>query len=334
MIHTGRSALPLLIEDTSQVGHARREASRLASSIGFDEGAAGKVALVATELASNLLKHATRGTMYLSLVPGRSCQGIELVTVDQGPGFALHQCLADGYSTRGTQGIGLGGISRQSQVLDAWSDAQGSVVVARLYPNAQKSEDLRIGACQLSLPSEPVSGDGWAMGLGADDLAVMMVDGLGHGVLAHEAAQAACSAFVQAPFDGQLAQIDRLHKAMAGGRGGAVALARVQLKSHAMSYLGIGNIAGSVASDEGSRGMASMPGIVGGAFRKPQVFQSVVSGGILILHSDGLSTRWNLRDFPGLLRRHPAVLAWALHRHASRGRDDATVVAFDLGALA
>lgn len=61
----------LPIEEASQLGYARRVAQRLAESVGLDETAAGRVALVTMELGTNLLKHADAGVLYLRAVPGR-----------------------------------------------------------------------------------------------------------------------------------------------------------------------------------------------------------------------------------------------------------------------
>jgi hypothetical protein len=48
---------------------------------------------------------------------------------------------------------------------------------------------------------------------------------------------------------------------------------------------------------------------------------------LVILHSDGLSTKWGLADYPGLAASHPSLIAGVLFRDHRRGRDDATVVA-------
>ena len=44
------------------------------------------------------------------------------------------------------------------------------------------------------------------------------------------------------------------------------------------------------------------------------------------MNSDGLSSKWNLSGHPGLLGRHPMLIAAVLHRDFSRNTDDATVV--------
>ncbi|KEZ96502.1 transcriptional regulator, partial [Xanthomonas vasicola pv. vasculorum NCPPB 895] len=91
------------VDETSQVGQARREATALAQTLAFDEASCGRVALVATELATNMVKHGRGGGLQLSTVAARDGgTGVELCAIDDGPGFALADGLRDGYSTAGT----------------------------------------------------------------------------------------------------------------------------------------------------------------------------------------------------------------------------------------
>jgi hypothetical protein len=46
----------------------------------------------------------------------------------------------------------------------------------------------------------------------------------------------------------------------------------------------------------------------------------------LVLHSDGLGTRWNLNAYPGLSAHHPSLIAGVLYRDFKRGTDDVTVL--------
>ncbi|AEF21608.1 ATP-binding protein [Pseudomonas fulva] len=331
---SGSVAQVLPIDDDSQVGHARRTAQKLAEGQGFDASDAGRVALVATELASNLLKHAGRGELHLRVLPRSNGAGVEIVAVDRAAGFDLDACLTDGYSTGGTQGIGLGAISRQAEVFDAYADARGAVLLARFYPRSAKKPDLPFGVSQHALHGDPACGDGWHLVLGENAVSALVVDGLGHGEEAQQAAEVCTQTFAQGPFNDPLLLIDDLHRAMHGTRGGAVAIAQARLDSGQLRFVGIGNITANLISAGKSRGMASHPGIVGGQFRKAQPFDfEQVTGQLLILHSDGLQSRWNLNDYPGLAYRHPAVIAAVLHRDFCRGRDDVTVLVIALEAV-
>ncbi|MCX2546043.1 ATP-binding protein [Pseudomonas sp. COW5] len=323
----------LPIEELSQIGHARRTAQQLAGQHGFDERDAGRVALVATELASNVLKHATHGELHLRVLQRIDGFGIEMLAIDRAGGFDLDACMADGFSTGGTQGIGLGAVSRQTEVFDVYADARGAVLLARLYPRTDRQPDLRFGVSQHSLHNDPACGDVWHLAINSSDISALIVDGLGHGEDAERAARAGEKTFALSPFAPPVLLMDELHREMIGTRGGAVAFAQFHGERDSLTFAGIGNIGASLVTADKSRGLASHPGIVGAQFRKAQPFDYAhVNGHLLIMYSDGLQSRWNLQDYPGLVHRHPAVIATVLHRDFSRGRDDATVLVVALEA--
>ncbi len=321
----------LRIDDSSQVGHARRVVQKLAEQHGFDAADAGRAAIVATELATNVLKHAEHGELHLRALVHGAQQGIELLAVDRAQGFDVHSCLVDGYSTGGTQGIGLGAVSRLAQVFDVHADARGAVVLARLYKHGDSARDVRVGVSQHSLHDDPACGDTWHVTLGDQRLSALVIDGLGHGVEAERAAKAGAQAFAESPFSAPEHLLVALHHAMGGTRGGAAAIAQYEGADDRLAFIGIGNIGAALVGGDRSRGLASHPGIVGGQYRKGQVFDYAhVKGNLLIMFSDGLQSRWNLQAYPGLARRHPAVVAAVLHRDFCRGRDDVTVLVIDL----
>ncbi len=332
---TGQVTRVVAVEEVSQVGQARREALALAEHAGFDEMDAGRVALAATELATNVIKHGRGGRMYLSLVCGRSGRGVELCTLDAGPGFSLSECLPDGVSTGGTQGLGLGAIRRQATVLDAWSDARGAVIVARIYPSRSAPDiDLAYGALRIPMRHEVACGDGWHLRADGHNTVVTLIDGLGHGLPAADAAQAGTAAMATASGFDAATLIGAMHAGMSGSRGGAAAVACVGPGAQNVQFAGIGNIAASLCEPTGSRGMASHPGIVGVQFRKAQPFHfHTPAGTLLVMHSDGLQARWSLRDYPGLVHRHPALIVAVLQRDFDRGRDDVGIVALRLGDI-
>lgn len=323
----GTPALHIAIDEVTQVGQARRMALQLAMEAGFEESDGGRAALVATELATNVIKHGRGGHIYLRKIPGRSAAGVEIVAADRGPGFHLADCLPDGVSTRGTQGIGLGAVLRQSQVMDVYADERGSVVLARLYARQRADDDIRFGVSQTALHGETRCGDSWALAIEGTAWSMLVVDGLGHGELAAIAADAAVGAFAEHPLAEPAALMEEMHKAMMGTRGGAAAIARVDTAQGSLRFTGIGNISALLVNAEATRGLASHPGIVGAQFRHAQTFDfGDIIGKLLIMHSDGLQSRWRLADYPGLAHRHPAVIAAVLHRDFNRHRDDATVM--------
>ncbi len=73
------------VEEESQVGDARRQFARLAHGLGFDETDAGRVALVTTEMAGNLVKHTSGGGRLLAQPRiQEGVLGIEILALDQG----------------------------------------------------------------------------------------------------------------------------------------------------------------------------------------------------------------------------------------------------------
>jgi anti-sigma regulatory factor (Ser/Thr protein kinase) len=329
------------IEDSSQVGDCRRAAQRLAELHDFDETLVGRVGIVATELANNVVKHAGRGELLMQVVHRSGEATLELVTIDRGPGMQVERCMQDGYSTGGTAGNGLGAISRLSSLFDVYSsEGRGTVAVSRIERQAPTGSaraptgksQLEFGAVCVALAGESECGDTWRIAgndrTGSGETVVMMVvDGLGHGPLAATAAQAAASAFAKRPFEPPSETMQHLHAALSGGRGAAAACAVLNVESAKVTYSGVGNISGSVASGEKSRGMISHNGILGvHLLRKQQFVYECNPGDRIVMHSDGMSARWSMKDYPGLFLRHAAVIAAVLYRDHARPRDDVTVL--------
>lgn len=312
-----------VIDDPSKVGEARRAAQSLAN-FEFDVETAGKVAIAATELANNLLRHAGGGELLLQVL-GRDDEAVlELLALDKGPGMAdVNRCLQDGYSTAGTPGTGLGAVKRLASEFDIYSHpGEGTVVMARFG----RPPLLRYGAVCVALDGEIDCGDAWRIEHDADTTAIMMVDGLGHGTFAAEAARAGIDAFRSAPFASPQEILTRAHGAMSKTRGGAGACAA--LRAGGLSYFGIGNISGSLIGADKSQGLVSHNGTLGlGPQRRAQQFEYACEPPcLLVMHSDGVSARWDLKSRPDLRQCHPAVIAAVLYRDHGRGRDDATVV--------
>lgn len=311
-----------VVDDASKVGEARRAAQTLAN---FETSAemAGKVAIAATELANNLLTHAGGGELLLQKLGTNGTTTIELLAIDRGPGMTdVARCMSDGYSTAGTPGTGLGAIRRLASEFDIHSaPGEGTVVMARFG----KPAAFRYGGVSVPLEGEIHCGDAWHVIHDDNDIAVIVIDGLGHGTFAAEAAVAGIGAFEAAPFGEPVETMTRANALMSKTRGGAAACARIV--GERVSYSGIGNITGYLVSSGKSQGLVSHNGTLGLNPRRAQQFEYLrPESGILVMHSDGVSARWDLKSRPDVLACHPAVIAGLLYRDHGRGRDDSTVV--------
>ena len=311
-----------VIDDSSKVGEARRAAHTLAN-FEFSAEIAGKVSIAATELANNLILHARGGELLIQILGGEDSATVELLAIDRGPGMEdIERCLRDGYSTAGTPGTGLGAVRRLATEFDIHSaPGEGTIVMAR-FGNAG---GVRLGAINLALEGEIECGDAWSLKQDSQGLALFVVDGLGHGTFAAEAARVAVGAFEANPFAQPQDILVRANGLMSKTRGGAAASARVV--GDQVSYCGVGNISGVLISHGKSQGLVSHNGTLGLNQRRTQQFEyRREPGAFLIMHSDGVSARWDLKHRADLLARHPAIIAAALYREHGRERDDATIV--------
>jgi anti-sigma regulatory factor (Ser/Thr protein kinase) len=320
--------LAVAVPDSSAVGSARRTAVTVAERLGFSETLAGQVALVVTELATNLVRHAGGGTMIVQ--SGGPEGGLELLALDQGPGIAnLPEALRDGYSTGGTQGVGLGAVARLADHCEVFSTpGGGTIVLTRLgSPAANGAPSTLVGGISLAHPGETVSGDAWAALRLPDRVSVLVVDGLGHGPAAAEAAAEAVRVFRERAGAPAIEVVEDAHAALRPTRGAALGLAEIRPETAMLSFVGVGNIAGSILRAGEIRSVLSHAGIVGHQCRKIQEFTYPWGpGSTLVLYSDGLQSHWQLGRYPGLLERHPTIVSAALYRDHLRGRDDVTVV--------
>lgn len=328
------------IEDMTAVGEARRRAQELAATLGFGAADAGKVALVATELAGNIIKHAGRGELLLRGVTAGPHCGLEIIALDRGAGMHnVNECLRDGYSTAGSPGTGLGAVRRLSHTFEIYSGPSlGTAVLARLWSKPGAADGrVDVGIVCAPRPGEEYCGDNWAVQDGSALLRVLLADGLGHGPQAADAANAAVTAFTD-----ETAQVDppgiltRLHAALRRTRGAAAAVANIDFTRGLVRYAGVGNISACIvspAAPDATRRMVSQNGTVGVEMRKVQEFSYPwAEGSHLIMHSDGLATHWQIGQYPGLLARDPALIAAVLYRDHRRGNDDVAVLVARKGA--
>lgn len=325
-----QEGIALSVVESSQVGEARRAMAALAGKLRFDPTACGRAALIVTESATNLHKHGRDGRLVLQPHCRKEVAGIDVLALDKGPGIAdLNRCFRDGFSTAGTPGTGLGAIQRQASSIDIYSRVPGgTALLARLWPGSAPPDGrFQVGSVCIPQIGEEVCGDTWTVAEKGRNALVVVADGLGHGLFATEASRAAVRVLHENVGLAPAALLETMHHALRGTRGAAVAVAEVDRDNEILRYAGIGNIAGVVLSGGVSRSLVSHNGTVGHEARKFQEFTCPFPcGAVLVMHSDGLSSRWSLNNYPGLLARDPSLIAGVLYRDAQRGRDDATIV--------
>jgi anti-sigma regulatory factor (Ser/Thr protein kinase) len=324
------------IDDASRIGEARRHAAQLCAERDWDEVQAGRLALIITELGTNLLRHATQGRL---LIAARGAfDDIEVISIDDGPGITnLTRAMEDGVSTgSGSPGTGLGAVRRLATSLEMHSSVpHGTVGVARIGRTLEaatragkdRADTCAFGAICLPIHGETVCGDAWGLALDGDTATVMVADGLGHGVHAAQASQAALDVFGDAAASDLRNLVERIHTQLQATRGAALCALRIDGDAKTVHCAGAGNVAVRVVSGVFDRSMVTQHGTVGVQIRKPdQSSLQMPPHGLVIVHSDGLASRWDTAGILPVLERDPTLAAAILFRNFSRGRDDATVV--------
>jgi anti-sigma regulatory factor (Ser/Thr protein kinase) len=316
----------LRVEDPSAAAACRGVALTMAGRLDFPAARADQLALAVTEAASNLDKHASQGAMLLRVARDGGTPGIEMVTIDAGPGVAdTAAARRDGHSTSGTLGIGLGAIDRLADFYDLYSvRGHGTALVARFWPRPRPGTPRYAGLAR-PITGETECGDVFGVAEADGSVTGVLCDGLGHGPLAASAAMEAVTAILEEPAAEPAILVERAHRRMNHTRGGAVGV--VQVTGPVIRFAGLGNISAMILADATRKGMLSVPGIAGHQARTIRQFDyDAPPGAAIIMHSDGLSNRWDPRVLPGLSGRDPLVVAAALLAEAGTRRDDAGVL--------
>jgi anti-sigma regulatory factor (Ser/Thr protein kinase) len=322
----------VLVSEASGVSAARHVAAELSRAAGLDEIAAGRVAIVVTEAATNLVKHGAGGEILLQALEAESVPGIEMLSLDRGSGISdVGAALRDGYSTAGSAGTGLGAIGRQADVCEIYSvPGQGTAVLAQMWatPTRRPAADgFRVGAASAPCDGEMVSGDGWLVVQRDGCVLTLVVDGLGHGPMAAEARHQAVRIVRDGEGRGPAEIVAAIHAGLRATRGAAVAVASIDLAHGRLRFSGLGNIAAAVLADGHVRHLVSHNGTAGHSARKIDEYTYLwPAAAMLVQHTDGLASNWTLEPYPGLTARHPSLVAGVLYRDFKRGRDDVAVL--------
>ncbi|WP_024874981.1 ATP-binding protein [Saccharomonospora piscinae] len=325
------SGAALAVTGSVHVSQARQLAARAAREAGMPAARVERVALATSELATNLVKYATGGL--LLVVPHEGV--LDVIATDRGPGMAhVTDSMRDGFSTTGTLGIGLGGIRRNADEFDIYSRyGEGTTVLARWYGEGSDREPRipGVAAARYAAPGETECGDSWVVARAGGVTTVALSDGLGHGPGAAAASAAATEHVRASPASSLTALVAAMDADMTAHRGATVALAQFREHDPTVLFCGVGNsTVRLIAGDGGHETLVSTPGIVGRRQRSGRRASPVArpwdARSWLIMHSDGISQRWNAAEHLDAFEHDPATVAgWLLGAHG-RHRDDACAV--------
>lgn len=332
-----QSSVCFPVQERSQVGEARRQAALWAEERDCGPELLSKLALVISELGTNLSLHTqVGGLLVLRLIVRQDCQTLEILSLDSGPGRAdFSACLKDGYSTSGTAGNGLGAVRRVADLFEVHSQlgiGTAILCVISVKPHLPTSR-WQHGIVNVMVKGEVECGDAAAfLDLGGGRSRLMVADGLGHGELAADASSKARDIFLSQP-EAELTDIlHTAHTALRSTRGSAMAIAEVDAGRGFVTYAGVGNISGIITRSGGENThLVSNNGTLGMVMTSVQKFQYPwEQDALLVMTSDGIKNHWRLERYQGLSHRHPSLVAGVLFRDHGRKTDDMTVAALRL----
>jgi anti-sigma regulatory factor (Ser/Thr protein kinase) len=336
------------IKDEAHVGTARRSVHRFASGLGFDETALSEIDIVVQEIGTNAARYATAGGWLHYTTTLGTATGIELFYWDAGPGiYDLDRAIRDGVSTSGSLGAGLGAIRRLMDEFDVYSTlpttsrlshaarrtSHGTVMLTRKWlkkdgDETPGSEDARrYGVWSRPHPGEDKNGDAYFISARGRQTLLAVIDGLGHGPGAKQAADVAVDQlddWLGEPLDEVL---PALHNALRSTRGAVIGAAIIDRAAGRFHYSGVGNVMVRVYGAPEHTSPVSANGTLGARLGQLRVWTYPwTEGATLIMASDGVSASWDIESYPGLLQRTPQLLAGILMRDYGRNADDATVL--------
>lgn len=306
---------------------------QIAQAVGFGEDRRSDIGIVVTEAATNILVHASKGELLLCPFGSGDNFGIDMFALDSGPGIGdVGRAMQDGFSSIGTAGDGLGAIGRLSDESSLYTvPGQGTAYWSRFRNGASSSP--RRGLINLPLHGETACGDSYFIQDGTLRTLYMMVDGLGHGEGAAEAALEAVATVSRYSEASAVELIVHAHDALKKTRGAAMSVAIVDHERRLLTYAGVGNVTATLIKGTSSKNLVSQNGTLGAILpRVPQEFSlPVEQNTTLLMFTDGLTTKTNTSLYVGLQSRHPALIASVLFRDFSRRRDDATILVTPIG---
>lgn len=319
--------------DRSYFAILKKEVHALALSADISAKKIAEVDIVVAEIVSNLAKHAGGGDVFVKLIEEKGIQGIEIISIDNGPGIGdLNRMMQDGASTKNTLGQGLGAIKRLSDFAQIYSQkGWGTILISRFYneklPDTLSKAGTEIRSLVIPKAGETECGDSFYYKQTKEHIKLFLGDGLGHGKEAALAVKAAVEAFKICSEDSPLENLRFIHSAVKKTRGLVASIAIFSIKERKWRLCGIGNILTRFYSGSASKNHMSYNGIVGlnipNSMKDQEIEYEV--GQSIIMCSDGIKSRWELTKYPGILRLDLSLVNAAILKDFARNTDDMSI---------
>lgn len=319
-------------DDRSYFSLIKKDIHNQTSEAGYSSKKIAEIDIIVSEMTSNLSKYAVGGEILFRSQTVEE-EYVEIICIDNGPGILdVSKVMADGMSTANTLGHGLGSISRFSDKFDIYSQkGWGTIALSRVYKKDIElivKPQVELKALVVAKPGETSSGDGTFYISNEDFVKVLVADGLGHGIEANKAVNAAVETFKSCKSNDPVEIIRQIHADIKKTRGFVGMLLVYERKFKTWRAVGVGNISMRMQNYVGSKNCISYNGIIGHNIPNTMKIQEFANDDFnqLILCSDGIVSRWDLSKFPAIQKHDLAIQAAAIYKEFGRKTDDMSVI--------
>jgi anti-sigma regulatory factor (Ser/Thr protein kinase) len=320
----GLDAVPTI--DEASAALARELVRARGGEAGLPREEVERLAIAASELVTNQLRHARRGKVAVRAIERSGVRGVEIVAADLGSGIAdVQAALAGTGPSARSLGSGVASARRMVHELDVDVRlGQGTALWARAFAEAPLRR-REVGVVGRPIAEERVSGDHAVVLRDGATLLCAVIDGIGHGPLAWEAAERA-GATVRAHRHASLTAIlEACDAALVGTRGAVMSVARIDEATGTLEHAGVGNVTARIEGRRRTKLLGSASWTLGRRGSKLRTVMETVrldDDEALVLFTDGLVSRASLEE-SDMLREHPAAIAQHLVERFARTTDDA-----------
>jgi len=320
------AAEPVPILDEASVSLVRETIRRLCNGV-LDVQRAEALIAAASELGHNQLAHGHRGSMAVSALERDGVAGLEVVAWDVGPGIADPTAALRGEPrASGSLGVGLSAAYRLCDEMDFdVRVGEGTWIAARKF--AAPVPRSEVGIFGRPIAGERASGDDAAFLRTPRGLLVAVADGLGHGPEAREASARAMAVVRGGGEPGAL--LTACHAALQDTRGAVMAAALLDRRARRIDHSAAGNISTHLYRTRDSHRFGAVSCVLGARGPAPRIrveSEPLDPRPVLVMFSDGITSRADLSEDLELLRQPPVVIAHQLVARHARGTDDVLVL--------
>lgn len=320
------------IDGPAAAARAQQLAVALAVRCGFGEIATERLGQAAVVAAEDMLSHAGGGTLYLrplqEEVIGAAAPQVEMIALDRdtaagGRGHPAGEPVAPER---------LAVLSELASALDGYDSGRGCALRMTLSP-ADRPMPMALPPVVVGVVGACGEADGVPAGVNIQSARGLanVVMGLGRG------ADAARRVAALQGFGARVQQIERVREAMPALNGMALAAAQMEAAEGRVRVVGAGRFGACVLEPAASRAAVrrslcradahAEARIAGQPSAVAQAQGAWPPHSLLVLHGDDLAWPWTLEALPGLLERHPSIVAAVLHRDFSRTPGSGCVLA-------